>query len=69
MPRTKSYTSLHGDIIEVKINSIRFFGSWGEYVSIPLSIIEHGDTLEAEDDTDINVETWKCEQEGWTDDN
>lgn len=64
MPRDKSYTTLHGDIEEVRIESIRFFGDWGEHCFIPISLIRDGEDLDEDDDVDIDVETWFVEKEG-----
>lgn len=61
---TKKYTTLHGDIERVNMQSIRFFGDWGDTVFIPISLIENGDDLVEENDVDINVQTWFCEKEG-----
>lgn len=60
----KRYTTLTGDIVSVHMKHIRFFGDWGDYANIPISVIEDGDALEEQDDVNINVESWFCEKEG-----
>lgn len=60
----KAYTTLHGDVEQVRDKSIRFFGDWGQQVFIPVSLIDDADALEEGPEQDIDVETWWCEKEG-----
>ena len=60
----KNYTTLEVDVLSIGIRSINVFGDWGQYMNIPLSVIEDSDSIDVGDNQNINVETWFCRKEG-----
>ena len=60
----KNYTTLEVDVLSIGIRSINVFGDWGQYMNIPLSVIEDSDSIDVGDNQNIKVETWFCRKEG-----
>jgi hypothetical protein len=59
----KQYTTIHGDIIVVREKSILLAGIKDADTWVPRSVIRDSETIEEEDDVDLDVETWFCQKE------
>ncbi len=63
--RDKSYDTVHCDVIKTTEKAVLVFEEDNEReLWIPRSVIEDGESVEEDEDLDLNVESWFCEKEG-----